>query len=111
MSDTTNDEQVKTATAPLMSEEELTAITKRYPEVNGDTSTAYDAGDEIRDWYEAKIAGGELMVRKVGPVYDVARDEWHLQCLVDSDDANFKATGPHGMPGVCPGCGAKIIEA
>ena len=54
---------IEAATAPLLSDEELAAITKRYPEVNGDTSTAYEAGDEIRDWYEAKIASGELMSR------------------------------------------------
>ena len=132
MSDTTNDEQaeealansiemkdgvpvwkegvIKTATAPLMSDEELTAITKRYPEVNGDTGTAYDAGDEIRDWYEAKIASGELAVVKTVKRSDIAA-HMHEHEVRGVDPYTWIAPGAQARAPRCIVCGAKIIEA
>ena len=102
---------IEAATAPLLGDEELTAIAKRHPEVNGDTSTAYEAGDEIRDWYEAKIASGELMVVKTVKWSDCKwyrgperGSSWYKMACCQYRNKSLEPTP------CCPGCGAKIIE-
>ena len=90
---------------PILSDQELTAITKRYPEVNGDTSTSYDAGDEIRDWYEAKITSGELMV--VRTVTGQTKGNHEGMWLHCSGCNEVWSTNAYAH---CPGCGAKIAK-
>ena len=66
------------------------------------------SAEEVRDFYEAKITSGELMVVKtckfVTNNYDANIDcdgcGWSI-CYIHVEDNPMK---------FCPGCGAKIIE-
>ena len=59
-------------------------------------------GEEVRDFYEAKITSGELMVVKT-----VTAPEWadNKCCGYASKHMDFR-----DVPAFCPRCGAKIIK-
>lgn len=110
MSDqTTNDPQApygeQPKREPLLSDEDIDG----WIEEDGSTMCSLGMTDkEVRDFYEAKITSGELMVVKtckfVTNNYDANIDcdgcGWSI-CYIHVEDNPMK---------FCPGCGAKIIE-
>lgn len=113
---TTNDEQGKYGEQPkrepLMSDDEIhdmwwfgeSSDVKNRPEVPEGERLLVDDGYEwgakdVRDFYEAKIASGELMTR-----------EEHERILASQDGWVPKRAMQCEAIAHCPGCGAKIIE-
>ena len=74
----------------------------------GEPPSFRQGAEEARDWFQAKITSGELMVVKtckfVTNNYDANIDcdgcGWSI-CYIHVEDNPMK---------FCPGCGAKIIE-
>ena len=62
--------------------------------------------EEARDFYEAFITDGTLMVVKTATITEATDYEWY------STFGNCSAckTMLHGDSKFCPGCGAKVIE-
>ena len=132
MSDqTTNDEQAGYTTEPkrepMLSDGDLLNGSRRiedYPrrDLHG---AAYRALLQVRDFYEAKITSGELMVVKLldgtGLVNMIPVREWKTSPLYCDDcgtawmqkkgDCYTDEWEDDSTPCFCPGCGAKIVEA
>lgn len=99
---------------PLMSDEELTTLSRNAMAallISG-VDIASDECDElvgekaVRDWYEAKIASGELRVVK--KVKDVRGGD-QFEC---SGCDTLVEDPAHGVAifNFCPGCGAQIVK-
>lgn len=92
--------------------------------MDGDTAF-YHGGIHVRDFYEAKITSGELMVVKLldgtGLVNMIPVREWKTSPLYCDDcgtawmqkkgDCYTDEWEDDSTPCFCPGCGAKIVEA
>lgn len=89
---TTNEEQ----RAPLYTDDDLTAMATPCH----DYSVAWLSGEKVRNFYEAKITSGELMVVKTIK-HNVS------SANIGECDLCHKFYG--GSDYFCPGCGAKII--
>lgn len=99
--------------APIYSDEQMAEYQRVMLNGLQTTETSqysfYMGADGARNFYEAKITSGELMVVKtvkfVSNDYDANIDcnacGWSI-CYIHVDDNPMK---------FCPGCGAKIIEA
>lgn len=95
--------------APLLSDEGVEAIRSK---VRKDYKSEWQNGYYVRDWYEAKITSGELMVVKT-----VSRSQFvdasqrylrHEFCQGPGDGWVSKREFNKGATSFCPGCGARI---
>jgi rRNA maturation endonuclease Nob1 len=87
----------KTKREPLLSDEKM----REYSEPIAVWSTAH----EIRDFYEAKITSGDLMVVKT--VHRVETQETEFGFLERCSNCEVVICP---MDKFCPSCGARIIE-
>ena len=87
----------KAATAPLLSDDVM------FSDISPANKYAHGVVCSwVRDWYEAKIASGELMVAKTVTGRKVQFGMWQCE--------NCEYHGWTALSKFCPGCGAKIIE-
>jgi len=108
----TNDEQapytvkmngpIEAATAPLLSDEEIDNRS-RIDYVGGGIGP-YWRPKTVRDFYEAKIASGELMVRKT------VRWEFGSGASATCECGYIALKEHDGNSNFCPCCGSNVIE-
>lgn len=82
-----------------MSDEEF----ERMSPINDEYLVAEGFGKEVRDFYEAKIASGELMVVVTAKGTKLPPRDLMWGC-------EYCASEWTALDNFCPGCGAKIVE-
>ena len=97
-----------TGRAPMLSDEAI-AVRLLYGPLVRDTSEAWTIGSrQVRDFYEAKITSGELMVVKKATWILIGHG--YAYCSVCPYWYTMDMDGPPALHNFCPGCGAQIVK-